>query len=157
MSLVLILLILLLDCHNWELEVTESSLDQNNFIVGCEALGSFPNIDAVIIHGNSKKNSISEADQIRILLTFSLLSETVFIYTTEYISEPNGIWQSILNSVISNQKIRRLHYPCPFWWLFLLLSILTNNWNSNLKDFLKLFAFKSGFLLGQSVQHKSAF
>lgn len=56
--------------YNWELEVTASSLHENNFIVGQEALRSCPIIDAVITHGNSKKNNFSEPDQIRILLHF---------------------------------------------------------------------------------------
>lgn len=57
-------------CYNWELEVTASSMNENNFIVGQEALLSCPIIDAVINHGNSKKNNFSESDQIRILLHF---------------------------------------------------------------------------------------
>lgn len=55
-------------CYNWEPEVTASSLHEKNFTVGQEALCSCPIIDAVITHGNSKKNNISEPDQIRILL-----------------------------------------------------------------------------------------
>ena len=54
-------------CYNWELEVT---LHEKNFTVEQEALHSCPIIDAVITHGNSKKNNISEPDQIRILLHF---------------------------------------------------------------------------------------
>lgn len=55
-------------CYNWEPEVTTSSLHEKKFIVGQEALCSCPIIDAVITHDNSKKNNISEPDQIRILL-----------------------------------------------------------------------------------------
>lgn len=55
-------------CYNWEPEVIASSLHEKNCIVGQEALCGCPIIDAVITHGNSKKNNISEPDQIRILL-----------------------------------------------------------------------------------------
>lgn len=55
-------------CYNWEPEVTTSSLHEKNFIVEQEALCSCPIIDAVITRDNSKKNNISEPDQIRILL-----------------------------------------------------------------------------------------